>query len=159
MGLDMYLNASRYLEGSWDLCENEEDIKLFNGCLESAGLTKADLRQYGGGGNLELTIAYWRKANAIHNWFVEEVQGGVDDCQPYDVSREKLTELRDECKFVLEHKEDAAARLAPRAGFFFGGTEIEEDYFGDLQLTVDQLTRILDNPKFEKWDFQYLSSR
>ena len=25
-------------------------------------------------------IASWRKANAIHKWFVDNVQDGVDDC-------------------------------------------------------------------------------
>ena len=25
-------------------------------------------------------VGYWRKANQIHNWFVENVQDGEDDC-------------------------------------------------------------------------------
>ena len=25
-------------------------------------------------------VGYWRKQNAIHNWFVENVQDGIDDC-------------------------------------------------------------------------------
>ena len=43
-------------------------------------------------------IIYWRKANAIHKWFVENVQEGVDDCGEYEVTVEQLTELRDLCK-------------------------------------------------------------
>lgn len=46
-------------------------------------------------------VAYWRKANAIHNWFVENVQDGVDDCREYYVSHKKLRELLDTCKTVL----------------------------------------------------------
>ena len=45
---------------------------------------------------------YWRKANAIHQWFVEHVQNGEDDCGTYEVSVEQLQELRDTCMKVLE---------------------------------------------------------
>ena len=38
-------------------------------------------------------VAYWRKANQIHNWFVENVQGGNDDCGSYYVDTEKLEAL------------------------------------------------------------------
>lgn len=38
-------------------------------------------------------IGYWRKANAIHRWFVENVQNGEDDCRDYFVTKEQLTEL------------------------------------------------------------------
>ena len=43
-------------------------------------------------------IAYWRKANMIHNWFVEHCQDGIDECQPrYSVSKEQLEELLNDC--------------------------------------------------------------
>jgi len=47
------------------------------------------------------TVADWRKANHIHNWFVENVQEGVDDCGTYEVTKEQLEELLDICKRVL----------------------------------------------------------
>lgn len=47
-------------------------------------------------------IVYWRKANAIHKWFVDNVQGGNDDCGTYEVYPEQLSELRDLCKQVLD---------------------------------------------------------
>lgn len=46
-------------------------------------------------------VAYWRKANAVHKWFVENVQGGEDDCNDHEVSREQLQDLVDLCKTVL----------------------------------------------------------
>ena len=46
-------------------------------------------------------IGYWRKANHIHNWFVENVQGGVDECDTYEVTREQLEDLLDICKKVI----------------------------------------------------------
>ena len=45
-------------------------------------------------------IAYWRKANEIHNDFVEYVQHGVDDCGTYDVSKKQLEDLLYKCKEV-----------------------------------------------------------
>lgn len=46
--------------------------------------------------------AYWRKANAIHAWFVTHVQDGIDECQDSPVTRAQLTELRDLCQGVLD---------------------------------------------------------
>lgn len=50
---------------------------------------------------IEYTAMYWRKANAIHNWFVQNVQSGNDDCGHYDVSKDDLITLRDLCDIVI----------------------------------------------------------
>lgn len=48
-------------------------------------------------------VAYWRKANAVHKWFVDHVQGGEDDCDWHDeVTQDVLEELRDICKEIIE---------------------------------------------------------
>lgn len=48
-------------------------------------------------------VGYWRKANQIHNWFVENVQDGVDDCDYHnECTEEVLKKLLDTCKTVLE---------------------------------------------------------
>jgi hypothetical protein len=48
-------------------------------------------------------IGYWRKANQIHKWFVDNVQGGEDDCGYHDeVTKEVLENLLETCKKVLE---------------------------------------------------------
>lgn len=47
-------------------------------------------------------VGYWRKANQIHNWFVENIQNGVDDCDYHrEVTEEDLRELLDVCQRVL----------------------------------------------------------
>ena len=46
-------------------------------------------------------VGYWRKANEIHYWFVQNVQGGEDDCGNYEVSQSKLIELREICQKVI----------------------------------------------------------
>ena len=49
-------------------------------------------------------VGYWRKANQIHNWFVEHVQDGVDDCNYHrEVTEEDLNELLDVCQLVLNN--------------------------------------------------------
>lgn len=51
---------------------------------------------------VDQNVAYWRKANQIHAWFVENVQDGEDDCGSYMVSKESLEELLDICKELKE---------------------------------------------------------
>lgn len=96
-------------------------------------------------------VAYWRKANAIHKWFVDNIQEGEDNCGTYYVSRESLQKLHDLCKEILElnetdpedAQEKAQDELPPQAGFFFGSTGIDQAYFYDLENTVKQLAAIL----------------
>lgn len=89
-------------------------------------------------------VAYWRKANAIHKWFVDSVQGGVDECQYSDpIGREALAGLVERCKRVLAGVTDAEDALATQSGFFFGGTEYDEWYRQDLEETIKQLEPLL----------------
>lgn len=49
-------------------------------------------------------VGYWRKANHIHLWFVNNVQDGIDDCcYHHEVTKELLEELRDTCIEVLNN--------------------------------------------------------
>lgn len=53
--------------------------------------------------NIREEIGYWRKANQIHNWFVENVQDGEDDCCYHkECTKEILEKLYNTCKTVLE---------------------------------------------------------
>lgn len=47
-------------------------------------------------------VGYWRKANQIHNFFVENVQDGEDDCKyHHECTKEILEDLLDRCYKVL----------------------------------------------------------
>lgn len=51
-------------------------------------------------------VGYWRKQNAIHNWFVNNIQDGIDDCKYHrEVTKEDLEELLDICETVLTNSE------------------------------------------------------
>lgn len=57
-------------------------------------------------------IGYWRKANAVHGWFVRECADGVDECQEIFVSREQLLQLRSDCNNALANRETATPNNA-----------------------------------------------
>lgn len=46
-------------------------------------------------------VAYWRKANAVHAFFVDQIQNGEDDCGNYEVPQEVLEDLMNRCKEIL----------------------------------------------------------
>lgn len=48
-------------------------------------------------------VGYWRKANHIHKWFVDNVQNGVDECDTYEVTKEQLEDLLNVCRKVLDN--------------------------------------------------------
>lgn len=104
-------------------------------------------------------VGYWRKANAIHNWFVENIQGGVDDCNYHrEVRKEDLEELLDVCHEVLTNPDLAELRLPTQGGFFFGGTDYDEYYIQDIKDTIDIITKVLETTDFEKEMIYYVSS-
>lgn len=114
-------------------------------------------------------VGYWRKANAIHNWFVENVQDGVDDCCYHrEVTAEDLCDLLDVCMEVLNSCEvvdgkiadaSTAERLPPStSGFFFGSTEYDEYYVQDIEHTIDVITEVLETTDFDTQMIYYVSS-
>lgn len=103
MGLDMYLEKRTYVK-NWDYMKpmHRHVITVTKGD-GSASAIKPERISY-----ITEEVAYWRKANAIHRWFVANVQDGKDDCEEYYVSREKLQELKTACDKVL-----AASKMKP----------------------------------------------
>lgn len=147
MGLDMYLNAERYL---WDFGENS-DKELADNIGQLIGLP-VDRKVK----TITVEAGYWRKANQIHNWFVQNVQEGKDECQEAYVSRDDLKQLRETCQKVLDNHDLAESLLPTSSGFFFGGTEYDDWYFKDLEDTVKIIDDALKLP--DQWDFNYRSS-
>ena len=158
MGLDMYLSAKKYLS-PYGNKEDETKIKDINQMFGFDTLYESDndLRSISVN-EIQVEVAYWRKANAIHNWFVEHCQGGIDECQETFVSREFLQDLLDLCKEVAKNPKKNAKLLPPQAGFFFGSTDIDEWYIEQNNFTVERLELILNSEKLKGFDFYYQSS-
>ncbi|MGD9157247.1 MAG: hypothetical protein PVG39_02475 [Desulfobacteraceae bacterium] len=96
MGLDMYLEKEIYvgaeyrhrnITGSVEIFQNDEPIKVDFNKINT----------------ITEKVGYWRKANHIHQWFVDNVQEGIDNCGRYYVSFGELKTLRAICKDIMTH--------------------------------------------------------
>lgn len=148
MGLDMYLTRKVYVGlnykhnniGKNQLIINDKEIDITN--LES----------------LSFNVGYWRKFNALHNWMVENIQNGEDNCQSYYISKNQIRELISYCnadiKYLKSLKYDKKTdtylkineeklNLKPVSGFFFGSTNIDMWHFEQLENTVKQLETVI----------------
>lgn len=103
-------------------------------------------------------VAYWRKANQIHNWFVEHVQGGEDEGNEFEVSKEQLEQLLFMTNSALNLPELAGNFLPTKDGFFFGSTNYDEYYFDDLKLTKEVMERVLQETNFDTHFLTYHAS-
>ncbi len=150
MGLDMYFEKHSYVK-NWkhNGPEGQYDITVNKG-----GKTHPDIKPERISNVIE-EVGYWRKFNALHQWFVKKVQNGVDNCERHYVSRESLKELVAELKLVLDDKNNATKLLPTTSGFFFGGTEYDEYYFDEVKRTLKLFEDLLEE---DGGDFYYQSS-
>lgn len=153
MGLDMYLSAKKYMSKYFDESDTAK-IEQVNKIFGVEGLEDNDY----GAEEVKFRVAYWRKANMIHRWFVENCQDGEDNCDETYVSREDLEKLLQLCKDVMEDMGKAEELLPTQGGFFFGGVEYDQYYVGDIKYTAERLEKILTDKSLQKMDFYYQSS-
>ncbi len=144
-------------------------------------------RPWSGSFSVRHEVAYWRKANAIHSWFVENVQDGRDECQMSRVPSYAMKELITACSqvltllnpffkeaydedgwngdiFIPSGVEDSVKEiLMPVSGFFFGSTDINMYFYDTVRYTHDRLTEVLEWVEAEAkekrfWEIYYRSS-
>ena len=157
MGLDMYLNKKIRLPYHWD----KEEKKWINSEVSYTDDYGRLHHCTGTPTTITFEVGYWRKANQIHNWFVENIQGGEDDCKEYEVAPEKLRSLLDICKHILELKNwkaYAKKHLPTKEGFFFGGTEYDEYYLEEIKSTVEIIEKVFADFDEETDSLYYQSS-
>lgn len=147
MGLDMYLTKKTYVK-NWK--HNEKDgvpewdvsVKWYGKDVEMKNVMY-----------IEQEVLYWRKANAIHGWFVDNVQGGHDNCDHYYVPIEKIEEILAICNQILSNVELKEGKivdpsiceelLPTKSGFFFGSQHFDKWYYETIKKTRDTLTEEL----------------
>lgn len=141
MGLDMYLEKRTHI--------SPKDVKK----LKIGGIKGIKAERV-----KEITeqCIYWRKANAIHKWFVDNVQDGEDDCKEYNVDISQLKILADLCGEVLRTKD--ASKLPTTEGFFFGGTDYDEYYWAELKRTKIGIEKLVKEDGDMFSSFYYSSS-
>jgi hypothetical protein len=149
MGLDMYLEAKRYVAP----CDpRTEPMRRAIGAAigfmppkEKPG-QDASLLEVSG---VTVRVGYWRKFDALHRWFVGKVQAGVDDCRPAFVSVNTLIELEGK----LEQASDASVSASEH--FTADVDETLEDGEVDYTLKVLHHAKQLQE---QGWDIYYRAS-
>ena len=138
----MYLSKKTYVK-QWDFQKDEDKHKV---TVERGGKKHPTIKTSRISEVVE-QVGYWRKANQIHRWFVDNVQDGVDDCKEYMVEKGQLKLLLDICinikdlyaKDKEKFEEYAKEHLPTQQGFFFGQYEYGDDYMYDINETIEIL--------------------
>jgi hypothetical protein len=159
MGLDMYLYKKTYVQ-NWEHNPPEQHHQIE---IKRGGVIREDIKPnricY-----ITEQVAYWRKFNALHGWFIENCGGGVDECQDISVDEEKLTELLGTLKEVSSNFSKADELLPPTQGFFFGSDEVDEYYKEEVNSTIGIIEELLKEHELSKQyglysgDFEYRAS-
>ena len=157
MGLDMYMSKKTYVK-QWSHNKPEEqfqvDVKKGG---EPFNKIEPERVSY-----VVEEVAYWRKFNALHNWFVNKCADGVDECQPIYVSEERMKELLETLHKVKEvydsnppDKEEQLDDIFPTSsGFFFGGTEYDEYYIQEVNETIELIENLLEEEGGDDYEYQ-----
>lgn len=102
MGLDMYLEAKRYV------APYDTQMKPMRRAIGAAiGYVPPKAKPGHDASLLEVCgvtvrVGYWRKFGALHRWFVDHVQEGHDDCRPAYVPAECLRDLQRVCERAMD---------------------------------------------------------
>ncbi|ENH98128.1 hypothetical protein J416_01479 [Gracilibacillus halophilus YIM-C55.5] len=158
MGLDMGLFAVPKIEGM-DLhqmlnIENKlSDLDRTDRQLYQK--VKKYMTTYELFGNEYLTIIskvmYWRKANHIHNWFIQHTMNGIDDNPAItEVKEQDIRNLCYDCASVLQDESRATEILPTLPGPFFGSTAYDSFYLYEIERTLDKLSDELSSTFFQK---------
>lgn len=180
MGLDMYMSKKTYVK-QWSHKKKSEQFTV----NVKKGTKKYDEIKPERVSYIVEEVAYWRKFNALHNWFVNECADGEDDCQEICIG-ERLPQLLETLQKVKEVYENSPKKvvsvkngwsngedtfidvevisdsdkldeLFPTAsGFFFGGTEYDEYYIQDVNETIELIEGLLKED--ENGDYYYQAS-
>ena len=163
MGLAMFLEREVYIGANYKHNKITGTIDLFQDG-EPLNLSTDNITE------INYRVGYWRKANHIHQWFVQEVQDGIDECQRSYVGNDKIRELYELCLLVFDKLDDAHMTaetqktyggesyevevydnkekikelLPTTCGFFFGSCTIDKYYKQDIQDTIEILEPLLD---------------
>jgi hypothetical protein len=128
IGLDMYLNRRKYIGNKY----KDKDKQAI---IVADGVDQAKVSE------VVEEAACWRKANAIHQWFVENVQAGEDDCKEYRVGHEELQALYAVVCKVLESCELVPAKISN--GYTFKNGKKEPILVDGKKVKNDKVAREL----------------
>ena len=152
MGLDMYL----------EMIPKDKEPKTAKEYFDKSEAA------YESGLDYDTEVAYWRKANAIHNWFCKHCEC-LESEVLYKVTREDLLRLIGTICRVLNASEvdpetnlikdsSMAQELLPTCnGFFYGSTEYDNWYLDKLEDSIVELGKALSSLEDNQTLFYYAS--
>jgi hypothetical protein len=165
MGLDMFLQKRSYVK-NWEHMDKSE---LHTVMVKRGSKKRPDIKPERVSYVIE-EVAYWRKFNALHGWFVNNLANGVDNCQEIYVSNENLKELHETLLKAQEILNNANVvetpqkdwngseyivktfdcenelnelGFAPTKGFFFGSQNISSYFKEAVDNTAIEIGNIL----------------
>lgn len=158
MGLDMYIYKTKKTSHSVkELSDLDNNPKEDNPALaEFLPLHLPFPDHFPDHRSIFTQVAYWRKFNALHSWFVNHVQLGIDDCNFYELHKDHIEDLLETLQHVLEEKD--TSDFEPIQGFFFGSTEVDDYYWEQVENTRDKMYRLLNDFDWENERMFYHSS-
>lgn len=164
MGLDIYFHKGKrddynaYTKANKEWQEKEpESTKMANDEYEKLSKAKQEKIQkeisewYESQPNMDkygiTDIGYFRKVNFLMAFF--EYEG---NCEYKEIAKSQLEDLVERCKAVLtapkKNQQEKAEDLLPtQSGFFYGSTEYDEYYYGDVKEVRDWASEVLENLK------------
>lgn len=158
MGLDMYINRTNRTDHSIEeLGAIDNDWNITPESPEAAPFLPLREYEYSKGVySIFHEVAYWRKFNALHNWFVSRVQDGVDECQLSEIDDDTLVALIDDLRAVS--KGEVVEDLEPVGGFFFGSTDKDDYYLERINDALNIFENVLKTFDFKKYRLFYRAS-
>ena len=180
MGLDQYLNRHSYVK-NWEHQTPEQKHKI---TVKKDNKIRKDIKPERISYVVE-EVAYWRKFNALHNWFIQNCADGEDNCRPVYVEKSNFVELLNDLRKVKESLDKSGKKmvsvesgwangektfedvevfedtsvaddLLPTAsGFFFGGTDYDKWYYDDVVKTIAIIEEVVAD---ETGDYYYEAS-
>ena len=94
-------------------------------------------------------VAYWRKFNALHKWFVTHLQAGVDDCQrSRKITLDDAEALLYILKEISKNPVVAEGLMPTVTGFFFGATNYDEYFMEDVKHSIPVIEDLIDKIKY-----------
>ena len=152
MGLDMYLSKRVYIGANYEHRNVKIKVEVFVDGVEIP--INQDKITY-----IEESVAYWRKANQIHAWFIHHTDPETDDdCTSRFLTIDTLKKLLEDCKKVLKNPKLGPEILPTQEGCFFGNTDYDDEYLEDLKETVKILSRTILKDANEECEYVYSAS-
>lgn len=97
------------------------------------------------------TVASWNKTHQIREWFKNRSGHDCDSYLHFQIEKEDLAELVNDCKEVLKNHAKANELLPD----FYNKEKYSDSYYEELKDTISQCEKILESFDWDKQELWY----